>query len=146
MSKIRRILGWINQLFFGYLIDATQPAREVLGTSSEGPLKVVTSGTSAGPSGDSQGTNRKIDDLMKKVFFRCNSLCFTYLLLFLLEKQICKSPKQGRPRDVYGTYLWDVPGTRWWDVLGKSPGRRSYMFLKHIKLTLKVYTRLYSHL
>ena len=36
--------------------------RDVPGTSPEGPLKVLTSGTSRGPSGDSQGTNTKIDD------------------------------------------------------------------------------------
>ena len=31
----------------------TQPVRNVLGTSPEGPLKVLTSRTSRGPSGDS---------------------------------------------------------------------------------------------
>ena len=42
---------------------------------------------------DLQGTFRghledrqKIDDLMKKVFFKCNSLCFKHLLLFLTGK------------------------------------------------------------
>ena len=39
---------------------------------------------------------------------------------FLLEKQILKSPKWVRPRDVYGDKLWDVPGT--------SAGSRSYKF------------------
>ena len=33
--------------------ELTQPARDVPGTSPEGPLKVLTSGTSRGPSGDS---------------------------------------------------------------------------------------------
>ena len=33
--------------------DVTQPARDVPGTSPEVPLKVLTSGTSRGPSGDS---------------------------------------------------------------------------------------------
>ena len=37
-------------------------------------------------SGDSQGTNTKIDDLMKKLFFRCNSLCFTHLFLLFTGK------------------------------------------------------------
>ena len=32
---------------------STQPIRDVLGTSPEGHLKVLTSGTSRGPSGDS---------------------------------------------------------------------------------------------
>ena len=49
--------------------DITQPAHNVPGTSPEGPLKVLTSGTSRGPSGDSQVTNTKIDDLMKKLSF-----------------------------------------------------------------------------
>ena len=48
----------------------SQPARDVPRTSPEGPLKVLTSGTSRGPSGDCQGTNKKIDNLMKKVLFR----------------------------------------------------------------------------
>ena len=67
-------------------IAVTQPARDVPGTSPEGPLKVLTSGTSRGPSGDSQGTNTKIDDLMKKLFFRYNSPCFTHLFLFFTRK------------------------------------------------------------
>ena len=33
--------------------EITQLARDVLGTSPEGSLKVLTSGTSGGPSGDS---------------------------------------------------------------------------------------------
>ena len=38
--------------------EVAQPARDVLGTSPEGPLKVLTSGTSRGPPGDLQGTLR----------------------------------------------------------------------------------------
>ena len=67
---------------------------------------------------------------MKKVFFRCNIPCFTHLLLFLLETQIFKSSEWGRSRDVYGTQLWNISGTKQWDVLGRSAGRRSYMLLK----------------
>ena len=33
-------------------LDASQPARDVLGASPEGALKVLMSGTSRGPSGD----------------------------------------------------------------------------------------------
>ena len=55
---------------------------DVPGTYSEGPLKVLMSGTTRGPSGDQQ----KIEDLMKKGFFRGNSLCFTHLLLFFTGK------------------------------------------------------------
>ena len=59
----------------------TQPAHDVPRTSPEGPLMFLTSGTYRGPSGHSQGTNTKTDDLMKKLFFRSNSLCITYLFL-----------------------------------------------------------------
>ena len=72
---------------------------------------------------------------MKKVFFRCNSPCFTNLLLFSLEKKNSKVLNG----DVYGTYLWDVPGTKRWDVLGTSTGRRSDMFLKFNSETYKTY-------
>ena len=79
----------------------------------EGPLKVLMSGTYKGPSGDSQRTNTKIDDFMKKLFSRSNSPCITYLFLFFLQEEpLFKSSKQGRPRDVYGTQLWDVRGTK----------------------------------
>ena len=63
-------------------INETQAARDVPGTSREGPLKVPTSRTFKGLLGD----QKKIDDLMKKVFFRCNSLCFTHLLLIFTGK------------------------------------------------------------
>ena len=66
--------------------EHSQPAREVPGTSPEGHLKVLASGTSRGLPGDSQGTNKKIDNLMKNVFFRCNSSCFTHLLLLFTGK------------------------------------------------------------
>ena len=79
-----------------------------LGTSPEGPLKVLTSGIYRRSSGNFQETNEKIDDLMKKIFFRNNIPCITYLFLFLQKAQIFKSSKQGRPRDVFGTQLQDV--------------------------------------
>ena len=41
------------------IIGNNQPAHNVLGTSPEGPLKVLTSGTYKKPLGDSQGTNTK---------------------------------------------------------------------------------------
>ena len=53
--------------------------------SRGGPLKVLTSGIYRGPSGESQGTNTKIDDFMKKLFFRSNSSCITYLFLLFTE-------------------------------------------------------------
>ena len=66
--------------------ELTQPARDVPGTSPEGPLKVLTSRTSRGFSGDSQGTKTKIDDLMKKLVFRFNRPSFTHLLLLFTGK------------------------------------------------------------
>ena len=68
------------------IIRNTQPAHDVPGTSPEGPLKFLTSRTYKGPSEDSQGTNTKIDDLMKKLFSRSNSHCITYLFLFFYRK------------------------------------------------------------
>ena len=86
-----------------YISVISQPAHDVPGTSPEGPLKVLTSGTSRGPSGDSQGTNTKIDDLMKKLFFRCNSPCFTHLFLIFTEKtniqKFLMGTSTGRLRD-----------------------------------------------
>ena len=49
---------------------------------------------------------------MKKMFVRCNSPCFTNLFPFFTGKKIFKSSKWGRPQDIYGTQLWDVPGTK----------------------------------
>ena len=50
---------------FHFGVD-TQAARNVSGTSPEGPLKVLTFRTYRKPSGDSQGTNTNIDDLINK--------------------------------------------------------------------------------
>ena len=50
-------------------IGNTQPAHDVSGSSPEGSLKVLTSRTYNELSGDSQGTNTKIDNFMKKLFF-----------------------------------------------------------------------------
>ena len=105
------------------LLNTTQPARDMSGTSPEGPVKILTSGTSSGPSGDSSGTNEKIDYLMKRVFFRCNSSCFTHLLLFFTGKTNMqefymgtsmgrlRDPVAGRPRDQMMGRSGDVLGT-----------------------------------
>ena len=59
---------------------------------------------------------------------------------FLLEKQIFRSSKWERPRNICGTHLWDVPGTKWWDVLGTSLRHRLYMFFNfNPKLILKLF-------
>ena len=57
------------------------------GTSPKGPLKILTSRTYKGPSGDSQGTKTKIDDLMKKLIFRSNSPYITCLFPFLTRRR-----------------------------------------------------------
>ena len=101
----------------------SQPARDVPWTSPKGPLKVLTSGTSRGPSGNSQETIKKIDDFLKKGFFRCNSPCFTYLLLLFTGKANtqkfsmatstgrARNPLAGRPRDQMMGSSVDVRGT-----------------------------------
>ena len=91
---------WYIKDFNIVSVDVTQPACDVPRTSPEGRLKVLMSGTSRGPSGDSQGTNTKIDDLMKKLFFRCNSPCFTHLFLIFTEKNKYSKVING---DVHGT-------------------------------------------
>ena len=123
-----------------------QQAHDVPRTSPKDPLKILRSRTSRRPSGDFYGTNTKVDDLMKILFFKCNSPCFTHPLLFFTEIYIyiyiyiCvyiyiyiyifKRSKWGRPGAVYGSHLWDLPGTKWWDVLETSSGRWPYMFFK----------------
>ena len=69
--------------FFGNFPAGMQRPRNVLWRSPKGP-----------------NVQQKSDDLMKVVFFRCNSPCFTYLLLFLIGKTNMQSSKCGRPRDV----------------------------------------------
>ena len=48
---------------------ASYMSHDVTGTSPDGPLKLLMSWTYRGPSGDSQGTNTKTDDLIKKIVF-----------------------------------------------------------------------------
>ena len=104
-------------------MSITQPAHDVPGTSPESLLKVLTSGTSRGPSGDSQGTNTKNDVLIKKVFFRSNSPFITHLSLFVTgEPNIQKfymgtftgrlrNPVAGRPVERMMWRSGDVRGT-----------------------------------
>ena len=126
----------------------SQPTRDVCETSREGPLKFLTTGTSRGPSRDCNGTNIKIDDLMKKLFFKCNSPCFTHLSLFFNGKKYSKVLNGDLHRTSTGssgrTSWGPNHGTFWrrpWEV-------RHTCFLnythKHIKLTLTGYSRLYS--
>ena len=102
----------------------TQPVRDVPGTSPEGPNVRDLQGTLRGP------TQKSIIE-WKRCFLDAIVLVLHIRYCFLLEKQICKSSKWGRPRD--------VPGTRWWAVLGTSPERRSYMFFKFNSETYLTY-------
>ena len=60
-----------DPLFCAFFVPifTNKPAHNIPRTFPESPLKVLTSGTYRAPSGDSQGTNTKIDDLMKNLFF-----------------------------------------------------------------------------
>ena len=114
-------------------------------------LKVLTSGTSRGPSGDSQGTNTKINDLMKKLFFICNSFFITHLFLLFYWK--IKYSK-GLNGDIHGMSTGPSCGTSWGPNGGTfwgSPldvGHTCFLNSthKHIKLTLIGSSRLYSEL
>ena len=136
---IRNYFRVIYILIEKIVIENTQTAHDVPEASPESLLEVLKSESYKGLSGDSQGTNAKIDNFMKKLFFGSNSPCITYLkryyifdirFCFLQEEQIFKSSKRVRPQDVYGTQLRDVPGTKWWDVIGTSVGRQWNMFFK----------------
>ena len=72
------------------------------GTSSEGPLKVLTSVTYRESPGESQGTNTKVDNFMKKLFSEVIALVLHVCFCFLQDKRIFKSSKGGRPWEVYG--------------------------------------------
>ena len=96
---------------------------------------------------DFQGTLRGLTQQLivqlKKYFFRCNSPCFTNVLLFFLEKQIFKSSKRGRRRD-------PVAGPPGDQMMGRSGDVDDTCFSnstqKHIKITLTGCSRLYSEL
>ena len=103
------------------IIGNTQPAHDVPGTFPESLLKVLTSGTYRGPSGDSQGTNTKIDDFMKKLFFRSIRVLVLHICFcFLQEEQIFKSSKRGRLRDSVAGRPWNQMMGRSRDVCGTS--------------------------
>ena len=82
------------------------------GTSFEGCLKVLTSGTYIGPSSYSQGTNTKIDDIIKNYFLDEIVLVLQFYFCFLQKEQIFKSFKWKRPQDVFETQSREVPGTK----------------------------------
>ena len=102
------------------------------------PLKVLTFITCRRPSGNSQWTNIKIDDLMKKIFLEAIVLVLHIYSCFLQEEQTFKSSKQG--------HLWDpVAGCPGDQLMGCSRDTSHTCFLnstcKHIKLTLTGYSQ-----
>ena len=74
-----------------------------------------------------QGTNTEIVGLMRKLFFRNNSLCITYLFLFFYRKN---KYSKVLNRDVHGTSTGPSYGTFRGSNDGTFWGRRSSMFLK----------------
>ena len=95
-----------------------------------------------GPAGNSWGANTKTDDLMKKVSLDAIVLVLHIYYCFLLEKQIFKSSKWRRPRDVYGTQLRDVLGRNdgtFWER-PRDVGHTYFLnsTLKHINLLWQV--------
>ena len=82
---------------------------------------------------------------MKKLFFRSNSPCITYLFLFFTGRtnirKFWTGTSTGRLRD-------PVAGRPWDQMMGRSKDVDQTCFLnqthKRIKLTLAVYSRLYS--
>ena len=74
-------------------------------------------GNYKGPSGDSHGSNTKIDDFMKKLFMRSNSPYITYLFLFFTGRT---GTSTGRLRDLVAGRPWDQMMKRSKDVRGTS--------------------------
>ena len=131
-------------VFCGWSTSTTQPARNVLGTSPEGTLKVLTSGTSRGTSRDSQETNTKTDDLMKKKRFLDVIVLVLHIhSCFLLEK---KKYSKGLNGAIHGTFTrpscWTSRGPYVGTFWGRSREVGHTCFLnsthKHIKLTLRL--------
>ena len=87
---------------------------------------------------------------MKNVFLEAKAFVLHIYYCYLLEKQIFKSSKWGRPQDVYGTKLQMSPGPNDGTFWGRPRDVGHICFLnstqKHIKLTLTGYSRLYSEL
>ena len=86
------------------ILNPTQLAHDVRWTAPQGSLKVLTSGTYRGPSEDSQWTDTKVDEFMKKLCFRSKSLVLHIYSCFLQERETFKNYKlrdavAGRPGD-----------------------------------------------
>ena len=126
-----------------------QPAHDVLGTSPEGPLKVLMSRTYRRPSEGSQGTNTKIDDLIKLMiddFQKQQSQYYISIPAFYRKNKYSKVINGN----IQGTSTGPSYETPWVPNDGTLQGRQQDVgqtyFLdstnKHIKLTLSGYSRL----
>ena len=127
--KFSRIYNHLASCTTAY-IYTSQLMRDIPGTSPESSLKILTFGTSRGTFRGLLGDQHENWWFNEKCFLDVIALVLHIYYYFLLQKQIFKRSKWGRSRDVYGTQLRDVPGTKWWDVLGRSVGNRSYIFFK----------------
>ena len=78
-------------------------------------------GLQKGPSGDSQGTNTKIDDFMKKLFFRSNSPGITYLFLFFTGRTNIQKFQMGMST---GRLWYPVVGRPWDQMMERSKNVR----------------------
>ena len=130
---IRNYFRVIHVTIEKIIIGNTQPAHDVRVTSPEGPLKFLTSGTYRVLSGNSQGTNTKIDDFVKKLFFGSNSPCITYLLLLFTRRTNIQKFQTGTSttciRDPVAGRPWDQMMGRSRDVRGTSV--KHVLFRKH---------------
>ena len=127
----------------------TQPAHDVLGTSLEGSLKVLMSRTYRRHSEGSQGTNKKIDDLMKLMiddFQKQQSSYYVSIPVFYRKNKYSKVINGN----VHGTSTGPSYETSWGPNDGTLQGLQQdagqTYFLdssnKHIKLNLTGYSRL----
>ena len=111
-------------IFIGY----SQRTHGIPRTSYEGLIRVLTSGTYRRPSGDSQGTNTKTDDLMIKLCFRSSGPCITYLFLFFIGRRNIQKLETG----TYTIRLWDpVAGRPGNQMIGRSRDIRKTS-VKHV--------------
>ena len=99
--------------------------------SADGPWKfsnILTSGTYKRPSEDTQGSNTKTNNFIKKLFFRRNSPCITYLfLLFAGRTNI-----QNFWTETSMGHLWDPVVGRLGDEMMRRTGDIRRTSVKHV--------------
>ena len=122
----------------------SQRAQAIRGVS----LKVLTSETYRGPSGDSQETNTKIYDLLIKLHFRSNSPCIKFIPVFYRKNKYSNVVNGDVRQTSTGNSCGTSRGPNFATFQGCPRGVSQTCFLnsihKHIKLTLTGYSRLYS--